>query len=515
MKLAVSFFVAALVMQQVACQELNYTVFTDLCKIEGNENLPCQEDGGEVKLERLSSRCRVLGFFNRTQIELMDELEARKLSEDCACELAHMQDLWHDSFHYDQSTERLFAIVARHLGEYQNKVREASKAGRIVEHPVYLWSDIDVLVEGVSIYFSTQDFMKKRLSDRSYRLSRQDRAKMSDNVAFQLTETVCQRIIDDPYKLYRYMENLARMDPLVLFKLLRYSGPVESTYQASKACKWLMINNVHRVKLYPDNRDVVIVDELNELTLSQALALAKENPNLIHIDNSNNDLEDGLVKDASLLLLNCTRWQEKKLSLEELEFECPFMFMSTEKLPGDWIVKHPSATDRSKLAIKCGCQLLMHNATWNEMMQDSNVQLMSKAVMKYMEEHRMPDFSGAPLWTLYAWFEGIMDRFKKNKKMSVKEIVRELRGDLDPSKMISKTNLYEEKALELLRRGCNYIMFNYKKGSVAASEMKLVKYLDNLQAICDDPMFVFHLSLLDANLFHIHTLSKMCKPVVY
>ena len=145
-------------------------------------------------------------------------------------------------------------------------------------------------------------------------------------------------------------------------------------------------------------------------------------------------------------------------------------------------------------------------------MQDSNVKLMSKSLTNYMNHNGVPNFTNTPIWSIYGWFQHTMSKFTSNRKVSIKEIVKTQNGDQDPLVVVNEN--FSQAALELLRRGCNYIMFNYNKGSKEASELKLIKYLDNLQLISQDPMFVFHLTLQDPNLFKLHALSKMCEPFV-
>lgn len=441
--------------------------------------LPC-----DIKpVKKLSDNCDILKFYNRTKVDLL-AMDNRlfNLSKECACELANMQDLWLKSFDDDPSLRRLAAMVQGNI----------NKNGTSIQHPVYIWSDIEVTVYKISIYTSTKDYFEQQAHNGSMNLPPDMRQSLERDEVWMTIRRFCRKISRDRLNLYRYLENLNRASPEVFFRLVNFNEAIEAVYQASKSCKVLLLPMFQHYKLRPDNSEFVAAEPSLEAS------------NLLF------DGIDDALKYSSTNLLRCKSFQTEKVSLQALNQSCPMMM--SPKVPSEWIVKHPSPTSRSMIAIKCGCQLLMHNSTWDTMMKDPNVQLMSTALTNYMNSNPLPDFASKPVWTIYGWFNDIMSRFIDDRDLAIRELVKTQMKSQDPT-IPSKTkdNL---NALELLRRGCNFIMFNYRKGMKEAMELKLIKYLDNLQLISQDPLFVFHLTLQDINLFKLHALSKLCIPIV-
>lgn len=466
------------IIQQVA---FGYNFFDD--EDETDYILPCSIN----PIRELSSKCDLLKFYNQAEVNaLILNNSLTNVSEECACELANMQDLWTEAFDDEPATRRLSEMVKRNI----------DRNSSMIKHPSYLWSDLDVTAYEISIYTSTKDFFDKQTLNSSISVSRQLRKTLEKDEVWTNIRRVCRKIARDRFHLYRYLENLNRINSQVFFKLVSHTEAIEIVYQASKACKILLVPKFTHYKLRPDNSESVAAEASLE-------AYQFESSNLIE-----NDI-DNMLKYSSLNLLQCKSFQTEESSIQKLNQSCPMMM--NEKISTDWIIQHPDLTKRSMIAIKCGCQLLLHNSTWEVIMRDPNVQLMSRSLTNYMNLNRPPDFVTTPVWAIYGWFQDTMDKFIQNRDMSVQEVIKTKMGNQDPS---SPTHGQKENALELLRRGCNFIMFNYKKGSKEAIELKLVKYLDNLQQISRDPMFVFHLTLQEPNLFKLHALSKMCEPIV-
>lgn len=534
-KLIYCFGVAIIVvgLQQVAQSHDDVTFIGAIVDSRQGLDLECDTS---IEVDQLGDDCNMLKFFNRTLLESMNKTDSEPMLEKCACQLALMRPLWQQSFDDEQQVALyLYSNVTHVLDRYENEVRinrnNAEKMLNLV-YPKYLWSDVDIYVEGISVYTSTKDYFDKRRTDPSLHLSKETRSKLSKDESFLAIQSFCNDIRRDQYKLYRYMENLIRAEPRIFVRLLATSEYVNFVYQTSKACKFLLLKHLDKYKLRPSNSDFIPVDDITDLPMTKSIPAidiqtinnnddhdillndsgdAQEETNSIRQDEDT----EHMFKDASALLTDCSIWQTRRRSVQELLHECPMMMMNANKVPKAWIEKHPTKADQSKVAVRCGCQLLLHNSTWNEMMKDSNIKVMSQAITNYMLQNRLSQFMDAPVYAIYGWFNEIMDKFKDNRKLAIKEIVKTLRQSQDPPEMINHVTGDAANALELLRRGCNYVMLNYNKGSNAKSEIKLITYLDNLQLISQDPMFVFHLTLQDANLFKIHAISKMCIPIVY
>lgn len=445
--------------------------------------IPCNT--GQEVLE-LNANCTILKLFNQTQVDQLEYDDTlNEIIKDCACQLANMWLIrWKDIYDSDDSTRRLYRIVTNTI----------SRDNNTYIHPPYIWSDFEIVYNRVSIYTATNDYFEQVQQNRSLAVS----SKLRNHEMWKLIRYVCKTISRDEQKLYRYLENVNRISRDVFMRLIQLNEPIEIVYQASKACKMLILRHFSHYKLRPDNDELVAVDP-SDLPMEYAL----DSDNNVEID------VDQMLKEGPASLMDCSTWNDK-ISLQELANQCPMMVGN--QIPDDWKVNHPSSIERFRVAAKCGCQLLLHNSTWEIIMRDRNVAIMSRALTNYMSRQQMPNIREAPLWTIYGWFQDTMSRFVSNKKMSVKEIVKTIFNDQDTSEITNRDN--EDKAIELLRRGCNFIMLNYKKGSKEASELKLIQYLDNLRLISQDSLFVFRLTLQDPSLFKLHALSKMCQPIV-
>lgn len=445
---------------------------------------------------QLGDECQLLKVFNQTQVDLMDEEALRNTSYECACQLNYMADLWLETFDTVE-TRRVATMV----------VRIITRDNQTVKHPDYLWSDLDVTVHRVSIYTATKDFFYQQRHNKSLAFSQSLRKSLEKDPVWLMIRNTCRLVAEDPLKLYRYMENLNRLEPVAFIKLISTVFAIGNIYQASKACKLPLMLHLHEYRTRPENMNLVRVDSDGSVHSTVWEQAIRESENLV-----SNDI-DLMLKDASVQLLKCNKWQERDSnSIQKLAERCPMMM--GDQVVTKWLSDHPTPSDRSQIAIECGCKLLMHNSTWTRIMSDRNVQIMSKSLTDYMNRNRVPDFGNTPIWSIYSWFTEIMSKFVNNRKMSVKEVVKARIGSEDPTTIVNDKTDDFSRALELLRRGCNLIMFNYRKGSKESFELRLIHYLDNLQLISRDPMFVFHLTLQDPNLFKLHALSKMCEPIV-
>lgn len=440
-------------------------------------------------IQDLGQDCAILKFFNQAEV---DQLRASnkldELAKHCACELAKVwYARWHLPFDSDGNARVLWRMVSNVISASSNKTDP-------IKHPPYLWSDAEVVANRVSIYTATSDYFEQLRHNRSLWPPK----SFKEDTTWRRIRQFCRSVSLDSAKLYRYLENVNRVSADVFMRLVSFMEPIEIVYQASKSCKMLLLLHFNAFKIRPDNDELVPV-EPSDAPLQYAL----DKHNSVY-----NDVDE-MLRGASALLMNCQSWRHQESSLQDLGRECPMMV--GDKVPTDWIAEHPLPIQRSQAAIKCGCQLLMHNSTWDIMVRDPHIQLMSKMLTNYMNRQQMPNFMTEPVWAIHYWFQETMSRFS-NRKTTIKEIIKTKLDDQDPHKQINKYDSAE--ALELLRRGCNFIMFNYKKGSKEASELKLIKYLDNLQLISQDPLFVFQLTLQDLNLFKLHALSKVCQPIV-
>ena len=459
-----------------------------------------------MQLSRLTDQCTILETYNRFELEDLEREQRFELARKCACQLVALP--WPEQFNDHASLARVHQMTDRIL-----KLDKYNQT-----YPPFMWSDTDVIVEGISIHYSMHDYMSKRFRRRlpaSVLMS-----ELNRELYWRDIYQVCSAVGLDQAHLYGYMENLIRMNPPVFYNLLQTDQLINMTYQASKICKIMLIKRLDLFKLKPDNLDLVSAnpdDGGDKETSANGYNWANPTTGDGQILNElpNQDNIDESLRHASVQLMNCEHWQSEKKSWTELQQSCPMMI--SNELPHEWLRqnnKHHSAHERSRIAIYCSCQLLLYKATWAKLMEDKNVGLMSKALTNYMNKIRFPDVQKVPLWALHGWFEQTLKRFEENRRLSIKMIITFKHKSQDPKVAINKSTMDEDEALELLRRGCNLLMLNRNKGTILANEMRLIQYLDNLQYITMDPQFVFHLTLQDANLFKLHALSKICKPVM-
>lgn len=501
--------------------------------IEGLPDITCLD---EVVTE-LDDKCQILKVYNQTQIdELTFDNELKNVTEHCVCQLLNMVDLWRSSFYSDKTemVTKTARMVREAIERYQNKT---VADGTVSRYPLFLWSDIETTIYGYSIYISNKDYFDKAMSKdkeiiRKYGIPDSIRRTLSSNREWIVIKRVCRRIREDPHKLFRYMEILNRVSPVDFIRMLRQAEFIENVYDASKACKLLILLKINQYKLKPDNPMLISVESLGRTEIEEdddiqrtasldASDGAKEEDDMRNLINSDygNDI-DAMLQDSSALLLNCKPWQREKLSVAQLKQKCPLMVAEdvSKLVPGSApVAVEASATAKTAQTyetISCACQLLLHNSTWERIIKDKNVQVMATALTQYMNENKVPNFSESSMMSIKGWFDNIMGSFRKNRKRAIAEINKVRHNSRDIKEVVKKTN--SEEALELLRQGCNYVMFNHNKGSKkAVIELELIKYLDNLQLISRDPMLVFHLILQDQNLFKLYALSKMCQPFVF
>lgn len=460
--------------------------------------LGCQPEDMFTRTQ-LGDDCRQLKVFNQLELDQMDMEEVNELARSCACQLSSLP--WEEEFDSHQSTRQVARMVEGVLD---------MDIYRTV-YPKYLWSDIDIVVDGVSIWSSVHDYFERQANNPTEELLKMDEELKHDQVMVRV-RLVCLKIAVDRLKLYRYLENLHRISPVVFLRLLETNDIIEATYQASKACKKLVNFRGSDNKARPEDEKFVVVEGENVSLREQ------QQQNLYQTITYDDDLDRALVQ-KSALLMRCNSWQVEEYSLDKLTAMCP-MIMGNE-LPTNWIKSHSSPLDRSETAINCGCQLLKHNSSWAQLIQDPNVRLLDKALTSYFNTHRFPHLDDTPLEFIYDWFMTTMERFAKNRKLTFKEVFKQLVNDQDPMEPAgfgsaeNQTRPDETEAIERTRRACNFIMFNQNKANPSRKlDIELIKYLDNLKFVSRDPLFVFHLTLQDANLFKLHALSKMCEPIV-
>jgi predicted nucleotidyltransferase len=450
--------------------------------------LNCYE---EHDITSLGPTCRPFEVYNQLEWARMPKNESFELARYCSCRLINFD--WESLYDEHPATRRVFFMVKGILS--MDKYKE--------EYPPQLWSDIDVVVNGYSIYLSTKEYFKRRKEPGVVFFKE---AEFERQPHLRDLRHVCFKVATDKLHYYQYLENLQRINPVMFFSALRMNRIINLIYQSSKACKLFILHKIDEFKLKPNKKEFYAIDKAS-LQPSDL-----EDFNKIQ---SNNNI-DLALNYLSLRLFNCRHWQELQgeISLKTLENECPMMM--NDSLPAGWLEDHSEPGERSTIALKCGCQLLALNSSWVEIINDKNLDVMSKALTSYMNQNQLPNLGDRDTTTFeyFAWFDRVMEKFIKNKKISVKEIVKYKRGQ-DPSDVINRQTGDEEEALAMLRLGCNRLMFNHIKGSTKGDPIRPIKYLDNLRIISQDPLFVFHLTLLDANLFKLYALSKMCLPVVY
>lgn len=561
--------------------------------INSNDNiysLRCETWPIDYYLEKLDNNCTILKLYNRTEVELMPIEQSIDLARFCACQLNSMDLIWENEFDSDPSTRAVWSMVLgkleydhrmgqldhqRHVNLHFSQKQEQTKITPPPrKHPRnnnvtildmsqpfkplndYLWNDVDVTIKGISIYTSTKDYFNK-INHPRYRMSSTLKSRIQNDEDWYLIRNVCWKVQVDQRNLYQYLENLARLNPIVFLELVSYNQHIEYIYQASKACKLLLLEHLNDYQLKPSLPDLVAVQDY-PIEFEQRVAISQKNEdaddaNNIDFDHTklinnnenngsasrgnptqtsgdhdsttttNNDaaaadqqiakhhrnpLEHELESSSPSMITGCK--QHKRLEMNALAKQCPMMF--DERISSGWFQEHHRAMDRSRIALQCGCQLLLHNSTWSILMQDPNVRLMAKCLTDYLNQFVLPNFKTTPISSLFGWFDEMMEKFSTNRQFTIRRMFESQSPDGDPEKPIN--HLDDMKSLEILRRGCNLIMFNYNRNSRFTSELKLIKYLDRLQLLSQDHLFVFHLTLMDPNLFKLHALSKMCEPII-
>jgi len=445
-------------------------------------------------IKNLTSYCRPLKVYNSLQISAISTDERLKLARVCGCQLNALP--WDDFYQVDEAMDEVYQTIKRLLS--------SEKYGKQNKYPEYMWSDVDVLVKGISIRVAAKDYFLRRdfrLLPRTQMLNQYGKGTLWWKIL-----QICRRISRDDQWLYGYMENLQRISPMVFYELLELNPIMNITYQASKICKLLVIESLDSFKLKPDNLDLVKANPYELLTPNE------EMDNLNTIDDGD---VDTALRHASVEFKQCEHWQRVKQTLAQLRSSCSMM--TGDESPFDWLRKNAEMSDseKTRIALRCGCQLLLHNSSMTMLMANKDVDTMSKALTSYMNQIKFPDVKKVPLWALHGWFENTLKRFEENRKLTIKEIIKYKHGSQDPVQAINGKTMDEYEALELIRRACNLIVLNQgPKGSKQITEIKLIQHLDNLQYISKDPQFVFHLTLQDGNLFKLYALSKMCKPVL-
>lgn len=497
---------------------------------------PALELTGQI--DELSSECRILKFFNQTQLDSMAARDSLLLARLCACQLGAMSASWLRAY-VSSFTSQLAAKVRRELAlehaeaerthaehhanrHFSSAPSSPVEAGgadssrrRDYEKAALLWTDADVTVYGISIYTANRDFFEKRDSkDPAFRMSARLREQMDDEPIWESVKRFCRVLDKDRLGLYQYLENLVRLDSLVFLELVNETPTIETVYQASKACKMLLIEHFAHYRLRPERADLVVasnfVQNLTYAELMAATASVSDAAQQPPGDSINSILPQYLDRSP----LRCAN--KTKLGQQQLAAECPMML--EERISPHWAYHYRLPLARSKLAIKCGCQLLLHNGTWNVLMQDENVRIMSKILIKHLNNNLITNFHQRPIWVLYRWFEDQMQTFTKHRSYLMKQIIKYNQQNpfayLADELLKPINHLDREQALEISRKACNLIMFNYDRSSRFKNELKFIKYLDRLQLLSQDPMFVFHLTLMEPNLFKLHALSKMCRPII-
>lgn len=448
--------------------------------------LDCEE---QIGVTSLGPRCRLFEVFKRRLWDRMPEVERLNLIRYCTCRLVNLD--WEGEYDDHPAPRRVFIMIDGLIKFDKYKHQD----------PPQIWSDIDTIANGYSIYLSTREFFKRRGQDKSVAFfSDTDFEKQGH---LRDIRYVCLKVAHDKSHYYQYLESLQRIDPFVFLRALEMNDMMNMVYQASKACKLFIL---HRFDEFKRKRASSEFHALDKVDL-QAKDL--EDLNQVH---SGNDIDSSL-RFISLKLFNCTHWRRNEINLEKLAIDCPMMM--NDSLPSSWVEEHSEPGERSRVALECGCKLLALNSSWAELMEDADLGVMSKALTNYMGQNRPPAFRDPETSTrdFSAWFDRVMEKFATDKKVSIKEIIKNKYGS-DPTNEINRRTGDEETALDQLRSGCNRLIFSHVKGSKKADAIRPIKYLDNLRYISQDPLFVFHLTLLDANLFKLHALSKMCRPVV-
>lgn len=499
--------------------ETHYDYQLELDEMGQIRRLPCESIRSLRDLN--DQQCSILKVFNRTQVDLMDRGEVRQLAERCGCQLTiGLYDRWEKC--YDTPEMRTVSDLVR------VKLNETLQRPEDNGYPVYFWSDVEIISYRVSIYTSSRDYFYQLQHNPATHLSARMKQVVANNRNWFKIGIVCKKISQDRCYLYRYLENLARLDPSVFFRLVIHNQVVSDVYQASKACKILLLLRLNKYKLRPDDEIIVVANSNDgESGANSRHNSIEDNPAL---GDEAQDIETLIYRAKSLMPTNCkpkpstdddSHQQHKNTTGQSEDHAesatCPILFDQGDT--GDnikvWLAHNATApAARSMAAVQCGCRLLMYNSVWDNMIsKDSDVELMAKALTNYLNNNRVPDIASSPVWVLHGWFEDIMWNLSKSRKGPIREIMKVRRGGQeDPTDPASRDGVAE--ALDILRRGCLVVVLNYDPATRRKGRFKLVQYLDDLESISSDPMFVFQLTLQDINLFKIYALSKMCKPIM-
>lgn len=206
-----------------------------------DQNLECIEQ----EVEELGEECSIIKYYNREIAESATaEREGIELTHHCACALSNMRVKWYKSF----------------LGPLKNEpqpldldrlVRMVENVRRKNESAAFLWNDAEITALGISIYSATNDFFYQQQNNPSLRITKKLRKYLEKDDIWMLVLTFCRRIADDHFKLFRYLENLNRINPSFFGKLLDYSQPIGRVFTASRACKLLVMLNYEQYQLRP------------------------------------------------------------------------------------------------------------------------------------------------------------------------------------------------------------------------------------------------------------------------
>lgn len=464
-----------------------YDYNIELDKAGKPKRLPCFNT---TRIDDLDdNECFILKIFNQTLADLIEKDTRKSVAEHCACQLIDMIKWWDKAYDYPDTRS------VSHL--VQVRTNETMQQGQ--GYPVYFWSDIDIVSQGVSVYTSTRDYFHQIHTDPAARMTPHQRQLISNDPHWRNIGVLCKRISQDRYFVYRYLENLARLDPSTFFRLVFWDEMINTVYQASKACKMLLLLRYNKYKLRPDDTTIVVANRADGETV---------NYNIIEgAGNETGGIETIIYQAKSMMPNKCN-----KISDTQQKSGCPIKFNQGDT--GDsiklWLKNNATAPSiRSMAAVQCGCQLLLLNSIWDSMLQDRDVALMAKALTNYMNNNRVPDVANAPSWILHGWFEDIMEKLTQSRKGPIKEIMKTLGGSReDPTSRANKDNVSE--ASDLLTRGCLVVILNYDPVTRNKGRFRLVQYLNELQSISSDNKFVFQLTLQNINLFKIYALSKMC-----
>lgn len=461
----------------------------------------------KVRQNDLNDECKILQVFNQTQVDLMKAEYVKWLAETCACQLLMLYDKWVKEYDSDDQLTRQVAQLVR--------VRTNETLQMYQKYPVYFWTDIELVSYRVSVYTSMNDYFHKLKYDPKYRMSREMRQTMNRDKNWVRIGVVCKKISKDNQFLFRYLENLARLNPSAFFRLVLNDDVINLVYQASKACKMLLLLKLNQYKLRPDDDTIVVANRRLD-SESVGYNSVEENEH-----NQSRDIETMIYQAKSLMPHNCHKISSNKTSPEEAS-KCPIIF--DQGVTGDnvkiWLTNNANApAARSMAAVQCGCQLLLYNSTWSPILRDPDVALMAKALTGYLNVNRVPDVASSPAWVIHEWFKETMHELTKSKSKSkgpikeITEIVKTQRGGEEDSLDPYNSDKFAQ-ARDILYRGCNVVLLSHDPATNRKRRFRLGQYLDELQLISSDPMYVFQLTLQDIDLFKIYALTKMCAPIL-